>query len=53
MSDFEFNKNEDSMRLMVDQLKHKLKIVAEGGGKRTHRNNVIRVKCWRENALSI
>ncbi len=32
MSDFEFNKNEDSMRLLVDQLNHKRKVIAEGGG---------------------
>ena len=34
MSDIEFNKNEDAMRQLVDQLKHKKKIVSEGGGKK-------------------
>ncbi len=34
MSDIEFNKNEDAMRQLVDQLKHKNKLVAEGGGKK-------------------
>lgn len=34
MSDLEFNKNEDAMRQMVDKLSHKLKLIAEGGGKK-------------------
>jgi acetyl-CoA carboxylase carboxyltransferase component len=34
MSDIEFNKNEDAMRQLVDQLSHKIKLVAEGGGKK-------------------
>ena len=34
MTDFEFNKNEDSMRLLVDQLKSKLSKIALGGGKK-------------------
>lgn len=32
--DIEFNKNEDSMRQLVDALKNKLNKVAEGGGKK-------------------
>src|SRR6185436_6909779 len=32
MSDIEFNKNEDSMRQLVDQLKQKINKVSEGGG---------------------
>ena len=32
MTNIEFNKNEDAMRQLVDQLKHKLSVVAEGGG---------------------
>ena len=32
MSNIEFNKNEDSMRLLVDSLKIKLSKIAEGGG---------------------
>ena len=32
MSTIEFNKNEDSMRLLVDALKSKLSKIAEGGG---------------------
>jgi len=34
MSDIEFNKNEDAMRQLVDQLSHKIKLIAEGGGKK-------------------
>jgi acetyl-CoA carboxylase carboxyltransferase component len=34
MSDIEFNKNEDAMRQLVDQLKYKLVKIAEGGGPR-------------------
>ncbi|TAH39216.1 MAG: acyl-CoA carboxylase subunit beta [Bacteroidetes bacterium] len=34
MSDIEFNKNEDAMRQLVDQLKHKKKLISEGGGKK-------------------
>ncbi len=32
MTDIEFNKNEDSMRQLVDQLKHRHSKIAEGGG---------------------
>jgi len=32
MTDIEFNKNEDSMRQLVDQLKHRQSKIAEGGG---------------------
>ncbi len=32
MTDNSFNKNEDAMRQLVDQLKHKLNLVAAGGG---------------------
>ena len=32
MTDIEFNKNEDSMRQLVDQLKHRMSKIAEGGG---------------------
>ncbi len=32
--DIEFNKNEDSMRQMVDALKHKLNKISQGGGKK-------------------
>ena len=32
MSNIEFNKNEDSMRLLNDQLKHRLSKIFEGGG---------------------
>jgi len=34
MSDIEFNKNEDTMRQLVDKLKHKKKIISEGGGEK-------------------
>ncbi|HNQ61239.1 MAG TPA: acyl-CoA carboxylase subunit beta [Bacteroidia bacterium] len=34
MSDIEFNKNEDTMRQLVDRLKHKQKIVSAGGGEK-------------------
>lgn len=32
MTDIEFNTNEDAMRQLVDQLKHRLNKIAEGGG---------------------
>ena len=34
MTDIEFNKNEDAMRQLVDQLKYKLAKIDEGGGKK-------------------
>jgi acetyl-CoA carboxylase carboxyltransferase component len=34
VTDIEFNKNEDAMRQLVDQLNHKLAKVHEGGGKK-------------------
>jgi len=34
MNDIEFNKNEDAMRQLVDQLKHKLDKVHKGGGEK-------------------
>ena len=34
MTDIEFNKNEDSMRQLVDHLKHRQSKIAEGGGQK-------------------
>ena len=35
--DIEFNKHEDSMKLLISQLKRKLEKVYEGGGAKAHR----------------
>jgi hypothetical protein len=35
MSDLEFNKNEDNMRLMVGELKHKKEVAYLGGGEQS------------------
>ncbi len=35
--DMEFNKNEDAMKLLISDLKHKLDVVHLGGGQKENR----------------